>query len=173
MTLILAALVALVRLLPYGPDTAHPSGQDHLSDFDALVKGRKWPDCNTQATLGHMARSFWDVISTLVDRREAQVIIQFLADAVDDTQPQGEPADNSRSYWKHKFGSPCEDDEVYLTGAIDLAQNEQTMQVKDEAASNQATQSESSQSAQGLLHRKQQEQERSKRRGRYCGGWWL
>ena len=170
MAIILAALVAFARLSPYGPGTAHPSGQDHFSDFDALLKGRGWPDYNTRVTLEDMARSFWDVISTLVDIKKAQVIIQILADTVDDTLPQGDPNDNSRLYWKHRFSPPCEDDEVCPTRAIALAQNEQTMQVKYEAASDQATQSEGNQSAQCLLQRKQ---ERSKRRGRYCSRWWF
>ena len=156
MALILAALIALVRLSPYKPGTAHPLEQDHFSDFSALVKGRGWPNCNTRATLEHMARSFWNVVSTLVDVRKAQMIIQILADTVDDTQPQEESDDDSRLYWK--FGPPCEDDEVCPTKTIALAQNEQTTQVKYEVASDQATQSEGSQSTQCLLKRKREKQ---------------
>ncbi len=170
MALALAALVALVRLSAYWPRTAHPSGQDHFSDFGALVELRRWPDSNTRATLEHMTRSFWDVVSTLVDIREAQVIIQILADTVDDTNPQEEADDNSRLYWKRRFGSSYEDDKGCPTRAIALAQNEQTIRAKHEAASDQATQNEGSQSAKCLIQRKQK---RSKRRGRYCGGWWF
>lgn len=170
MTLALTALVTLVRLSTYWLRTAHSSGQNHFSNFDVLVELRRWFDFNTRATLKHMTRFFWDVVSTLVDIREAQVIIQILTDTVDDINPQKETNDNSRLYWKRRFNSFYEDDKNCSTRAIALAQNEQTIRAKHETASDQAIQNESSQSTKCLIQRKQK---RSKRRERYCGEWWF